>query len=191
MKTCTLILPLVFAAISCTAARIVHDEHDVPSGPNPTSNSYGLSWKQTHEKATNQTQGGLGSSVSGYFPEMSKEKIGLGCGINWGNGSLHAGFDGGDPDNGVGGGFDWKPHALSSIVGVHFKGTKINLNMTITEQNTVLFNVNGFDLDWDKVLQQQLHKDAEKDGEGYGGEFPAVTDFKHTGPALLDDENLP
>ncbi|CDS82121.1 uncharacterized protein SPSC_02941 [Sporisorium scitamineum] len=169
MKTFTLLLPLVAAAM-CTAERVIDKLYPTTVGGDCNQNSYDVVWNQTQQTPLNQTVGGLGSSVSGYFPKMSKKKIGLGCGLNWKDGQLHAGFDGGDPDNGIGGGFDWTPNALSGIVGVHFQNTKINLNVTITEENQVLFNVNGKDLDWERVLQQESPKEPKEAGEGYNGE---------------------
>lgn len=150
MKTVAILLPFVTSAIFCSAASIAAEQ--------PSSLS-DVTWKQTKSHPTNAEQGGLGSSVEGHFPNMSSDKIGMGCGLNWKDGEIHAGFDGGDPNNGVGGGFTWMQHALSSIVGVHYKDTKINLNLTITEQNEVLFSVDGKNLDWGKVVQQQKTQD--------------------------------
>ncbi|SJX61776.1 uncharacterized protein SRS1_12761 [Sporisorium reilianum f. sp. reilianum] len=145
MKALTLLLPLVVAAtVSCTPF-CVNDTLTTPT-------SYDVRWKHTKQKHTNQTEGGLGISVSGFFPAMSQKKIGLGCGLNWKDGQLYTGFNGGDPDNGVGGGFEWRPNSLSGIVGMHFKDVKINLNVTITDENTVLFNVNGKEFDWSRVV---------------------------------------
>ncbi|GAC96277.1 hypothetical protein PHSY_003857 [Pseudozyma hubeiensis SY62] len=114
---------------------------------------YDVKWKQTRNKFSTQTKGALGSGVEGHFPDMSSLKIGLGCGLNWGDGQIHAGFDGGDPNIGVGGGFTWTRHSLSGIVGVHYDTQKINLNLTITSSDEVLFSVNDKPIDWDKVMQ--------------------------------------
>ncbi|CBQ71904.1 conserved hypothetical protein [Sporisorium reilianum SRZ2] len=173
MKTFALLLPLVVAAtVSCTPFR-ADDTLTTPT-------SYDVEWKQTQQKPLNQLEGGLGNSVSGYFPAMSPKKIGLGCGLNWKDGQLHAGFDGGDPDNGIGGGFDWRPDSLSGIVGVHFKDVKINLNVTITDEHMVLFNVNGKELDWSKVVQQV--KTELQDDDDYSFDFR---------PSRADGEALP
>ncbi|KAJ1028628.1 hypothetical protein NDA16_001794 [Ustilago loliicola] len=134
------LLPIVASAMSLATAN-----------PISTNQPYSVTWKQT-QTAPSQLSGGLGSSVQGHFPSMSTDQIGLGCGLDWKNGQLHAGFDGGDKDNGVGGGFTWTPHSLSGIVGLQYKDQKINLNLTITDQNEVLFNVNGKDLEWNKVI---------------------------------------
>ena len=159
MKTFTLLLPIALSAMACSAGRIV-DPYKFESGI-PAGQPYDVNWKQTREHPTNQKQGGLGSSASGFFPQMSTEKIGMGCGVGWKDGALHAGFDGGDPQNGVGGGFTWMPHAISSVVGVHYKDTKVNLNVTITEGNEVLFSVDGRELDWQKVLKATKEDEEE------------------------------
>lgn len=147
MKTLTLLIPLTLAVACCQAKAPVIVDY-------LTVKPYDVTWTQTKDKHIGQAQGALGSSVQGHFPSMSKDQIGMGCGIDWKDGHLHAGFDGGDPTNGVGGGFTWAQHSLSSIVGVHFHGTKINLNLTITDVNEVIFNVNGVKLEWEKVLEQ-------------------------------------
>ncbi|EST07653.1 hypothetical protein PSEUBRA_002745 [Kalmanozyma brasiliensis GHG001] len=135
-----------------------------------TVSLYNVTWTQTKAKHIGQTQGALGSSVQGHFPSMSKDQIGMGCGLDWKNGQLHAGFDGGDPNNGVGGGFTWTQHALSSIVGVHFHNTKINLNLTVTDDNEVIFNVNGVRLEWERVLEQVEDEKDSVDVAYYDGE---------------------
>ncbi|KAJ9478231.1 hypothetical protein PHBOTO_001802 [Pseudozyma hubeiensis] len=119
----------------------------------PPTKPYDVKWKQTQDKSSTQTKGALGSGVEGYFPDMSIQKLGFGCGLNWEQGQIHAGFDGGDPNYGVGGGFTWTHEALSSIVGVHYDKQKINLNLTLTIYNEVLFSVNDKPVDWDKVMQ--------------------------------------
>lgn len=148
MKTSCALLALALAAL-CTPAQgtVVSDSL--------AAKSHDVTWKQTRGEHLSQSQGALGSSVGGHFPFMSKDKIGMGCGIDWKHGQLHAGFDVGDANNGVGGGFVWTQKALSSIVGVHFKETRINLNLTITEENEVVFNVNGKELVWEKVMKQE------------------------------------
>lgn len=163
MKFVSILLPFVAFAISCTAIAVPQpdasgadepykydDSEDVGKG---AIEPHDVKWKQTEDKPLSQLKGGLGSSVEGFFPDMSAEKVGLGCGLNWDKGQLHAGFDGGDPNSGVGGGFTWTKQALSSIVGVHFGETKINLNLTVTDQNKVLFTINDKDVDWNQVMQ--------------------------------------
>ncbi|SAM80652.1 uncharacterized protein UBRO_02510 [Ustilago bromivora] len=144
-----LLLPLVASAISLSSANSIQP--------------YSVSWKQTQDHPSSRS-GGLGSSVQGRFPAMSSEQIGLGCGVSWKNGQLHAGFDGGDKSSGVGGGFDWRPNSLSGIIGLHYNGEKINLNLTITDTKQVLFNVNGKDLDWRKVLEAELKPEGKDAG---------------------------
>lgn len=148
------LIPLVATAITLSTAKPV-------TLPNPPFTPYSVSWNQTRTSPS-QTSGGLGSSVQGHFPAMSSDQIGLGCGVNWENGQLHAGFDGGDKNNGVGGGFNWTPHSLAGIVGLRYGEQKINLNLTITDDNEVLFSVNGNQLDWEKVLKAQKGQDGEE-----------------------------
>ncbi|ETS62908.1 hypothetical protein PaG_02672 [Moesziomyces aphidis] len=125
-----------------------------------TSESYGVTWKQTKLPTTNQQQGALGGSVKGHFPAMSPNETSVGCGLDWSLGQLHAGFDAGDGGNGVGGGFTWLPNALSSVIGVHFGDTKVNVNLTITDDNQVIFSVDGKELDWNKVIKATKTQDA-------------------------------
>lgn len=125
-----------------------------------TPESYGVTWKQTKLPTTNQQQGALGGSVKGHFPAMSPNETSVGCGLDWSLGQLHAGFDAGDGGNGVGGGFTWLPNALSSVIGVHFRDTKVNVNLTITDDNQVIFSVDGKELDWNKVIKATKTQDA-------------------------------
>ncbi|SPO23191.1 uncharacterized protein UTRI_01869 [Ustilago trichophora] len=166
MRSLTILLSLVAAALTCSAASIGSDSkqiggHEQLSAAETCSD---VLWKQTQSQKgksnapPTQQSGALGSSVQGHFPKMSKQNIGMGCGIDWENGEVHAGFDGGDKDNGVGGGFQWMPNAISSNLGVHYKGTVVNLNLTITDQNQILFKVGDKNLDWNKVLQAELPK---------------------------------
>ncbi|SPO21879.1 uncharacterized protein UTRI_01869_B [Ustilago trichophora] len=153
MKSITFFLPLVAAAVTCSAASI-------ESGSKQPTDL--VKWRQTKSEKGNskvpptQQSGALGSSVQGYFPKMSKQHIGMGCGIDWEEGQIHAGFDGGDKDNGVGGGFQWMPHSLGSNLGVHYRGTVVNLNLTITDQNQIIFKVGDKFIDWNKVLQAEI-----------------------------------
>ncbi|GAK63530.1 uncharacterized protein PAN0_003d1735 [Moesziomyces antarcticus] len=124
-----------------------------------TPESYGVTWKQTKVPTTNQQQGALGASVRGHFPVMSPNETSVGCGLDWSRGQLHAGFNAGDGGNGVGGGFTWLPNALSSVVGVHFRDTKVNVNLTITDDNQVIFSVDGKELDWNKVIRATKTQD--------------------------------
>lgn len=170
MKTfAAVLLPLVASAIISCEARI-YDPYRYAVGRTP-SEPFGVKWKQTRDSPSRK-HGGLGSSVEGFFPQMSPKKIGMGCGLDWKDGQIHAGFDGGDPDNGAGGGFTWMPNALSSIVGVHYKDTKINLNLTITDRNEVLFSINDRPVDWKKVTKLQTKKETVRaqeqkpDGQG-------------------------
>lgn len=156
MQSFSLILSLIAVATSCLAL----GDPDKPymfdkteSIATPPTKPYEVKWKQTRDKSSTQTKGALGSGVEGYFPAMSIQRIGMGCGLNWDNGQIHAGFDGGDPNIGVGGGFTWTRHSLSGIVGVHYDKQKINLNLTITSDDEALFSVNGKSIDWDKVMQ--------------------------------------
>ncbi len=91
---------------------------------------------------------------------MSPNETSVGCGLDWSLGQLHAGFDAGDGGNGVGGGFTWLPNALSSVIGVHFRDTKVNVNLTITDDNQVIFSVDGKELDWNKVIKATKTQDA-------------------------------
>ncbi|KAJ1585208.1 hypothetical protein NDA14_004073 [Ustilago hordei] len=140
-----LLLPLVASAISLSSANPIQPW---------------AFWKQTKDSPSHHS-GGLGSSVKGHFPAMSSHQIGLGCGVNWGKGKLHAGFDGGDKSSGVGGGFNWGPNSLSGVIGLNYNGEKVNLNLTITDTKQVLFNVNGKDLDWRKVSEAELKPEGK------------------------------
>lgn len=166
MKSLTILLPLVAAALTCSAASIGSDykQDDGYKQLSAAETRSDVTWKQTQSQKgkpndpPTQQSGALGSSVQGHFPKMSKQNIGMGCGIDWENGQVHAGFDGGDKDNGVGGGFQWMPNAISSSLGVHYRGTVVNLNLTITDQNKILFKVGDKYLDWNKVLQAEFPK---------------------------------
>lgn len=151
MKNFASLKLLVASAITFASAARIVDPYKFAEG-HDLSEGYDIHWQQTKEPHTGEYHGGLGSSVNGMFPKMSDSKIGVGCGVNWGNGLVNAGFDGGDGRNGVGGGFSWMPHALSSVVGVQYKDTILNLNLTITEWNQVLFSVNDVELDWNQVV---------------------------------------
>lgn len=149
MTNFVLLVPLVAFAISLSSAHSIRP--------------YSVSWNQTREHPSSHS-GKLGSSIQGHFPAMSPRQIGLGCGIDWENGQLHAGFDCGDTVSGVGSGFEWRPHSLSGNIGLHYNGPKINLNLTITDTNQVLFNVNGKELDWQKVLNAELKPEGKDAG---------------------------
>lgn len=184
MQTLLTLLPFVALAITASSSASPiegKDGSEYPAGlpiqltpphgsvlPGPlrsSTSSYGVSWKQTADPQNSQSSGSLGASVKGHFPTMSPSaETSIGCGLDWKAGALHAGFDGGDGTSGVGGGFTWTHNALSSIVGVHFGEQKVNLNLTVTGENEVLFSVNGEELDWGRVLKAKKRGGKEEEG---------------------------